>query len=198
MKLHSHLLIPALLFACGASAAQAQESWDAGFKLVAGNFSGAEGAGIGQSKNYGVAMFGTYILSRRQSLEFDGGYRYFPTATTQIPPGGGVKPSTQGDRTDGFYASALYRWGFRQDIYVHAGLRASQFRVKSQISLNDGTSLPAVQGPSMTVVRPMVGAGARLSDQYSVELNLVSFETANIGGTAKSGVMVEVALGIHL
>lgn len=192
MKLHSHLLIPALLFACGASAAQAQESWDAGFKLVAGNFSGAEGAGIGQSKNYGVAMFGTYILSRRQSLEFDGGYRYFPTATTVN------KGVIQDDKTDGYYASALYRWGLRQDIYLHAGLRASQFRANSKTSLIDGTSTPAVKGAFTTVVRPMVGAGARLSDQYSVELNLVSFETANIGGTAKSGVMVEVALGIHL
>ncbi len=192
MKLHSHLLIPALLIACGASAAHAQESWDAGFKLVAGNFSGTDGAGIGQSKNYGVAMFGTYLLSRRQSLEFDGGYRYFPTASTV---NGGV---TQDDKTDGYYASALYRWGFRQDLYVHAGLRASQFRAKSQTFSADGSSFPAIKGGLKTVVKPMVGAGARLSDQYSVELNLVSFETANIQGTAKSGTMVEVALSIHL
>ena len=192
MKRHSHLLIPALLFACGASMAQAQETWDAGFKLVAGNFSGAEGAGIGQSKNYGVAMFGTYILSRRQSLEFDGGYRYFPTATTV------TKAGTQEDKTDGYYASALYRWGFRQDLYVHAGFRASQFRVKSQAFNGDGDAPPALKGALTTVVKPMVGAGARLSDQYSMELNLVSFETANILGTTKSGFMVEVALAIHL
>ncbi|MBL0210187.1 MAG: hypothetical protein IPQ13_04630 [Holophagaceae bacterium] len=192
MKLRSHLLVPALMIACGASAAHAQESWDAGFKLVAGNFSGADGAGIGQSKNYGVAMFGTYILSRRQSLEFDGGYRYFPTATTVD------KGVTQDDKTDGYYASALYRWGFRQDLYVHAGLRASQFRVKSQTFYGEGDSAPAVKGGFTTVVKPMVGAGARLSDQYSVELNLVNFETANIAGAAKSGLLVEVALAIHL
>lgn len=192
MKLRSHLLIPALLIACGASGAHAQESWDAGFKIVAGNFSGADGAGIGQSKNYGVAMFGTYILSRRQSLEFDGGYRYFPTATTVN------KTVVQDDKTDGYYASALYRWGFRQDLYVHAGLRASQFRVKSQTFYGDGDSSPAVKGGFTTVVKPMAGVGARLSDQYSVELNLVTFETANIVGTAKSGLLVEVALAIHL
>jgi hypothetical protein len=192
MKLRSHLLVSALLIACGASAAHAQESWDAGFKLVAGNFSGADGAGIGQSKNYGVAMFGTYILSRRQSLEFDGGYRYFPTATTTS------KSVTQDDKTDGYYASALYRWGIRQDLYVHAGLRASQFRANSLTSYSDGTPSFAVKGGFTTVVKPMVGAGARLSDQYSVELNLVSFETANIAGAAKSGLMVEVALAIHL
>src|SRR5512141_2766883 len=113
MKLRSHLIIPALLLACGASAAHAQETWDAGFKLVAGNFSGADGAGIGQSKNYGVAMFGTYILTRRQSLEFDGGYRFFPTATTQNDG------FSQDDKTDGYYASALYRWSYRPDLYVH-------------------------------------------------------------------------------
>jgi len=192
MTLRSHLIIPALLIACGATAAHAQESWDAGFKLVAGNFSGADGAGIGQSKNYGVAMFGTYILSRRQSLEFDGGYRYFPTATTVN------KGVTQDDKTDGYYASALYRWGFRQDLYVHAGLRASQFRANSRTSFSDGSSTPAVKGAFTTGVKPMVGAGARLSDKYSVELNLVSFETANIAGTTKSGLMVEVALAIHL
>ena len=192
MKLHSHLLIPVLMIACGASTAHAQETWDAGFKLVAGNFSGATGAGIGQSKNYGVAMFGTYILSRRQSLEFDGGYRYFPTATTVN--GGFI----QDDKTDGYYASALYRWGWRQDLYAHAGLRASQFRANSRSSYSDGTSSPAVKGAFTTAVKPMVGVGARLSDKYGFELNLVSFETANIAGTTKSGVMVEVALAIHL
>lgn len=191
MKLRSHLIIPALLMACGASAAQAQETWDTGFKLVAGNFSGAEGAQIGQSKNYGVAMFGTYILSRRQSLEFDGGYRFFPTTTTA---GNGV---SQDDKTDGYYASALYRWGFREDLYVHAGLRASQFRVNSRTSYSDGSSSQAVKGPFTTVVKPMVGAGARLSNQYGVEVNLVDFETANLDGTAKSGIMVELALAIH-
>ncbi len=192
MKLHSHLLISSLLIACGASAAHAQESWDAGFKLVAGNFSSANGAGIGQSKNYGVAMFGTYILSRRQSLEFDGGYRYFPTATTV---NGGF---TQDDKTDGYYASALYRWGWRQDLYAHAGLRASQFRVNTRTSYSDGTTSPALKGAFTTVVKPVVGVGARLSDKYSVELNLVSFESANISGKAASGTLVEAALAIHL
>lgn len=191
MKLCSRVFISTLLLACGASMAQAQESWDTGFKIVAGNFSGAEGAGIGQSKNYGVAMFGTYILSRRQSLEFDGGYRYFPSTTAGT---GGVM---ENDRTDGYYASALYRWGVRQDLYVHAGLRASQFRVNSQLSYSDGTSSPAVKGNLTTAVKPLAGVGARLSDQYSVELNLVDFETANINGATKSGVMAEVALSIH-
>ncbi len=192
MKLHSHLLIPAILIACGASAAHAQETWDAGFKLVAGNFSGADGAGIGQTKNYGVAMFGTYILTRRQSLEFDGGYRYFPTATTV---NGGF---TQDDKTDGYYASALYRWGWRQDLYAHAGLRASRFRAENRASYSDGTSSPVVKGAFTSVVKPIVGVGARLSDQYSVEMNLVSFETSNISGKTTSGTMVEVALAIHL
>ncbi len=192
MKLRSHLCILALLIACSASAARAQETWDAGFKLVAGNFSGAEGAGIGQSKNYGVAMFGTYLLSRRQSLEFDGGYRYFPTATTVD------KGVIQEDKSDGYYASALYRWGIRRDIHVHAGLRATQFRANSRINYGDGNPIPAVKGPFTTVVKPMIGAGARLTEQYSVELNLVSFETANISGMSKSGTLVELALAIHL
>ncbi len=192
MKLRAHLFVPVLLIVCGASVAQAQESWDAGFKLVAANLSAANGAGIGQSKNYGVAMFGTYLLSRRQSLEFDGGYRYFPTATTV---NGGF---TQDDKTDGYYASALYRWGFREDLYVHAGLRAAQFRANSRTSYSDGTSSPTIKGAFTTGVRPLVGVGARLSDKYSVELNLVSFETANISGNASSGTMVEAALAIHL
>ena len=192
MKLRTQLIIPALIIACGAVTAQAQETWDAGFKIVAGNFSGAEDAGIGQSKNYGVAMFGTYILTRRQSLEFDGGYRYFPTTVTVY---NGI---TQENKTDGYYASALYRWGLRSDVYVHGGLRATQFRANTRVFSGDESSAIVVKGPYTTVVKPMVGGGIRLADQYSVELNLVGFETANIGGVVKSGMIVELALAIHL
>lgn len=192
MKLRSRLLIPALLITCAASSAQAQESWDAGFKLVAGNFSGADQAGIGQSKNYGVAMFGAYILTRNQSLVFDGGYRYFPSTTVVS------KGTAQNDKTDGYYASAMYRWAvIREDIYVQGGLRASQFRADRLTSFSDGTS-SKVKGPFTNGVKPLVGVGARLAEKYSVELNLVGFESANVQGTSKSGVMVEVALGIHL
>ena len=199
MKLRSHLFILALLIACGASTAHAQETWDAGFKLVAGNFSGAEDAGIGQSKNYGAAMFGTYILSRHQSLEFDGGYRYFPTTTVE------TKDVIQEDKSDGYYASALYRWGFRRNqggwsnnVYAHAGLRATQFRANRHTTYRDGGYTIVVKGPYTTVVKPMIGVGARLTEQYSVELNLVGFETANVSGTAKSGTIVEFALAIHM
>jgi len=192
MKLRSHLFIPALLIACGASMAHAQETWDAGFKLVAGNFSGAEDAGIGQSKNYGLALFGTYILSRHQSLEFDGGYRYFPTATMEY------KGVIQEDKSDGYYASALYRWGFRRDLYAHAGLRATQFRANRHTTPVGGGSTVVVKGPFTTAVKPMIGGGVRLTEQYSVELNLVGFETANVVGTSKSGMIVELALAIHM
>ena len=192
MKLLSRFLMPALLIACAPPALRAQETWDAGFKLVAGNFSGAEAAGIGQSKNYGVAMFGAYILTRRQSLVFDGGYRYFPSATVVN------KGTAQNEKTDGYYASALYRWALRSDdIYVQGGLRASQFRADRVTSYSDGTS-SKVRGSFTNGVKPLIGVGARLAEKYSVELNLVGFESANVDGTPKSGVMVEVALGIHL
>ncbi len=192
MSLRSRLLMSALVAACASSTIHAQETWDAGFKLVAGNFNGATDAGLGQSKNYGVAMFGAYALTRRQGLVFDGGYRYFPSATTSF------KGSSQSDKTDGYYASAMYRYAVRgEDLYVLGGFRTSRLRATRLTSNSDGTSFE-VKGPFTTGLKPLVGVGARLADKYSVELNLVGYESASVLGTSKSGVLVEVALGIHL
>ena len=193
MQLRSRLLIPAFLIAFAGTVAQAQESWDAGFKLVAGNFSGAEDALIGQSKNYGVAMFGTYILTKRQSLVFDAGYRYFP-GTTKV--NGNL---AQNDKSDGYYASALFRYTFwRDDIYAHAGLRASQIKAVRTLTSNAGGTTQKINGPYTTGIRPVVGVGARLSDKYSMEFNLAGLESKSVDGNSKSGFMVEVALSIHL
>ncbi len=196
MNLRYRLLIPALLIACAAPKAQAQETWDAGFKLVAGNLSGAEGAFVGQSKNFGVAMFGTYILTHRQSLEFDGGYRFFP-GTTVVS-----KSSSQNDKTDGYYASALFRYTFwRDDVYAHGGLRVSQLKAVRTLTTDLGggvSSRSQINGPTTTAIRPVVGIGVRLADKYSVEFNLAGVQTQNVDGVGKSGVMAEVALSIHL
>lgn len=195
MKLRPRLLIPAFFLAFAGTAAQAQETWDTGFKLVAGNFSGAESALLGQSKNFGVAMFGAYILSKRQSLVFDAGYRFFPGTTTV---NGYV---SQNDKSDGYYASALFRYTFwRDDVYAHAGLRLTQIKAVRTLTDSSGgfANVQKLNGPYTTGIRPVVGVGARLSDHYSLEFNIAGLESANVDGNSKSGFMAEVGLSIHL
>ena len=177
-----------------APALMAQEPWDSSFKLVAGNFSGAESALIGQNRNYALAMEGAYPLSRRGSVAFDLGFRVFPTTT--------VHPSTHAYldyKTDGFYASALYRHQLWLDgIYVQGGLRASRYKDALDSISNDDGSRVTLKGSPEFSVKPILGLGYRFTAKLSLEANAAPLSVQNVAGQTKSGTLVEVALGIHL
>lgn len=187
-------LLPLALLALG-PAASAQEPWSSGFRLVAGSFSGAADAGLGQDKNYGLAMWGAYPVSRDGSLEFEGGYRYFPGATSAS------KTLTLRNKTDGYYGGAFYRHKlWFEGFHLQAGLRVWALKATqtSTAVLEDGsTSKVEVKGPGGTVVKPAFGAGFQLNQHYSISLNAVQAEFKNAAGGAKSGTLLEAALTIH-
>jgi hypothetical protein len=188
-------LLTALMLAALAPAARAQEPWGTGFRLVAGSFSGAADAGLGQDKNYGLAMWGTYPLTRRGSLEFEAGYRYFPTATTTS------RTLTLKNKTDGYYGSAFYRHKlWFEGFHLQAGLRAWALNA-TQKSINTPAEGPSttveVDGPRETLVKPVLGAGLRLTNRYSVSLNAAQAEFKSASGASKSGTLLEATLTIH-
>ncbi|MFN8011776.1 MAG: hypothetical protein U0P81_10270 [Holophagaceae bacterium] len=192
--LRSGLALAFLAAASGASL-RAQEPWSTGFRLVAGSFSGATDAGLGQDKNYGLAMWGAYPVSRSGSLEFEGGYRYFPGATY------GAKNLSIRNKSDGYYGGAFYRHKlWFEGFYLQAGLRvwAMKATQTSTVDNGDGTSTRVeVKGPGGTATKPVFGAGLRLNSHYSISLNAAQAEFKNAAGAAKSGTLLEAALTIH-
>jgi hypothetical protein len=188
-------LLPAVLLALG-PAASAQEPWSAGFRLVGGSFSGAADAGLGQDKNFGLAMWGAYPVTRNGSLEFEGGYRYFPGDTTAS------KTLTLRNKTDGYYGGAYYRHKlWIEGFHLQAGLRvwAMKATQTSTVGLEGGgTSKVEVKGPGGTVMKPVIGAGFRLNERYSLGFNAAQAEFKNASGASKSGTLFEASLSIHL
>jgi hypothetical protein len=186
MKRHA-LRIALILAACGA-AAHAQEPWSTGFRLVAGTFSGSVDARLGQDKNFGLVAWGAYPLSRRGSVEFEGGYRYFPGTADKL---GRFK-------TDGYYGSAFYRHKLWFDgFYLQAGARIWALKAEEKVTNpGDGTTL-LYKGPSGKTIKPVFGAGLQLNSRYSVQVNLAQAEFSNAYGSTKSGNVMEAALSIH-
>jgi hypothetical protein len=175
---------------------QAQEPWQGGFKLTAASFPGAEDAYLGQSRAYGVAMFGAYPLGRSASLAFEAGYRYLPTTTHSFPG------QRYEDKSDGYYAGAFYQHRlFFEGFHLQAGLRVSQFVTARRANFlpGDGTSLlTKYRGEYATGIKPVVGAGYQLSDRYSFEVNAGQVEMKNVDGAAKTGTLLEIAFLVHL
>lgn len=188
-------LLLAVPLATFGPAAHAQEPWSTGFRLVAGSFTGAVDAGLGQEKNYGLAMWGSYPLSKAGSVEFEGGYRYFPGATS------GTKTYTLRNKTDGYYGGAFYRHKlWFEGFHLQAGLRvwAMKATQTSTVMNEDGTSTRVeVKGPGGTSMKPVVGAGFRFNTRYSMSLNAAQAEFKNAAGATKSGTLLEAALSIH-
>jgi hypothetical protein len=188
-------LLTAVPLASVGPAACAQEPWSTGFRLVAGSFSGATDAGLGQEKNYGLAMWGSYPLTRAGSLEFEGGYRYFPGATS------GTKSLSLRNKSDGYYGGAFYRHKlWFEGFHLQAGLRvwAMKATQTSTVVNEDGTSTRVeVKGPGGTSMKPVLGAGFRLNSHYSISFNAAQAEFKNAAGGTKSGTLLEGALTIH-
>lgn len=175
---------------------QAQEPWEGGFKLTAGQFSGAEDAYLGQGRAFGVAMFGTYPLGPSGRLAFDAGYKFLPT-TVHV-----VGSSNWEDKTDGYYGTALYQHRlFFEGFQLQAGLRLSQYATSRRANFfpGDGTSvLTKSKGGYATTLKPVLGATYRLNGKYGLELNLAPTEMRNVAGESKTATMLELALLIHL
>ena len=186
-------LIAALALGAGL---QAQEPWQGGFKLTGASFPGAEAAFLGQSRAFGVAMFGAYPLTRAASLVFEGGYRFMPTTVHA------TSSMSYEDKTDGYYGGAFYQHRlFFEGFHLQAGLRMSQFVTARRANFlpGDGTSLlTKYRGEYATGIKPVLGAGYRLNDRYSFEVNAGPLELKNVNGQAKSGTMVEIAFLVNL
>jgi hypothetical protein len=188
-----HGLVAALTVCAGL---QAQDPWQGGFKITGATFPGAEGAYLGQSRAFGLAMFGAYPLTQSASVAFEGGYRFLPTTVHTIPG------YSYEDKTDGYYAGAFYQHRVLvEGFHVQAGLRLSQFVTVRRANFlpGDGTSLlTKYRGDYATGIKPVVGVGYRLNELYSLEVNAGPLELKNVDGSVKNGTLVEFAFLVHL
>jgi hypothetical protein len=182
---------------------KAQDLWDPSFKLSAGSMSGADTAGIGQNHVYGLSMEGAYPLTRNHLVVFEAGYRVFPSASRVDP----TTKATTDDKTSGYFVGAAYRFRFTQGmldgLYAQGGLRFHSLKAERDTvtpgGALDGSDLRTVlKGSQATSTKPYLGAGFRFTEKLSVEVNLAGLQAQNVNGVAKSGTVIEVALGIHL
>lgn len=181
---------------------QGQDLWDASFKLSAGMMSGAEKAGLGQDKQYGVSLEGAYPLTRNHLLVLEGGYRTFPCARTY----GDAQTATE-DSTDGFFGEIAYRFRFAagrfDGLYLQGGVRHSMLlaqrdTVYKGASSTGGDLRVNAKGSRVASTRPVIGVGFRFTDSLSMQLDLAGIQAENALGRSKSGSVIELALGIHL
>jgi hypothetical protein len=180
---------------------QGQDLWDSSFNLSAGMMSGADTAGLGQNKTYGLGIVGAYPVARHHLLIFEGGYRVFPTTTQTVS---GV---TLDDKTDGYFGGIAYRYRFTigplNGLHFQAGLRHYNLRAQRDTiypgAAADGTDLRTVlKGGRATSTKPVFGAGFRFTENLSLELNLAGLQAQNVQGQTKSGTVIELVLGMHL
>ncbi|MBI4911496.1 MAG: hypothetical protein HY823_02060 [Acidobacteria bacterium] len=175
---------------------RAQDPWESGFKLTAASYPGAETAYLGQDRAFGLAIFGTYPFGQAGGVSFEGGYRFFPT-TTHV-----VGPSSWEDKSDGYYATALYRHRlFFEGFQVHGGLRLNQYLTnrRSNFQPGDGsTATTKLRGNYATGVQPLLGVGFRLTGKYGLELNASPLELKAVDGRSKKGTLLELGLLIYL
>jgi len=180
---------------------QGQDLWDSSLKLSAGVMSGADKAGLGQNKTYGLGIAGAYPLTLNHVVVFEGGYRVFPT-TTQSDIGMKID-----DKTDGYFVGASYRYrftqGFWDGLYLQGGLRLQNLRAQRDLTefgaASDGSDLRTVfKGERVASTKPVLGVGFRFTERLSLELNLSGLEVQNVKGESKSGTVIEMVLGMHL
>jgi hypothetical protein len=181
-------------------ALQGQGFWDSSFNLSAGMMSGADTAGLGQNKNYGVGIVGAYPIARNHLLVFEGGYRLFPSATQSAS---GV---TVEEKTDGYFGGISYRYrittGWLDGLYCQGGLRHYRMlTVRDTVETGgalDGSDLRTViKGTRVGSTKPVLGVGFRFTDNLSLQLNMTGLQAQNVKGESKSGTVLELVLGMH-
>lgn len=180
---------------------QGQDLWDSSLKLTGGTMSGADKAGLGQNKFYGVGVEGAYPLTRNHLVVFEGGYRVLPT--TSRPAG----TLTIDAKTDGYIGGAAYRYRFTQGmldgLFLQGGLRFSSLRTEEDTiepggAADGGNLRTSLKGARATATKPVFGVGFRFTESLSLEVNLTSIQAQNAQGLSKSGTAFELSLGMHL
>jgi hypothetical protein len=187
----------AILAALAAAATVSAPAQEAGFKLVAGTFSGAEAAGLGQDRNFGLAVYGKYFVTAKDSVEIEGGFRY--------NPGADVPEKTTGNpvysyRMRTYYFGATYRRKIWFDgFFVQGGLRVSRSEVQEDITDPTGATAPQrLMGSSQTSTGPTLGIGYVLDERYTLTLGAASLKAQNAAGATKSGTVMELSLLIRM
>ncbi len=181
---------------------QGQDLWDSSINLSAGMMSGADKAGLGQNKTYGLSIAGAYPLARKHLLVFEGGYRVFPTTTTRVD-----STTALDEKTDGYFGGIAYRYRFiagpLDGLFLQGGLRHSSLIAQRDTitygAAADGSDIrKTLKGPRTGCTRPVVGLGFRFTENLSLELNLAGLQAQNVDGVSKSGTVIELSLGMHL
>lgn len=178
-----------------------QDLWDSSLKLSAGSIKGAEVAGLGQNKLYGLGVEGAYPITRNHLVVVEGGYRVLPT-TSRLS--GAL---TLDEKTDGYMGAIAYRFQFTRGLldglFLQGGLRRYSLRTQQDTlkpgGAADGSNLrTTLKGARTTSTKPVFGAGFRFTESLSLEVNFTSLQGENIEGISHSGAVVELALGLHL
>lgn len=181
-----------------------QEIWDPSFKLVGAQFSGAKEARLGSNSNWALAIEGAYPLFHKGSVAFEFGYRTVPRSTTTVSD-----IQREDDWSQGIYGSVLYRHSdFRgplDGLYLQGGLRYSSLTAHRDQTTKggapDGKDLKvSTSGQSVNRLGPVLGLGFRFSEKLSLEINLSQAKGLSVDAVPlqKTGVLLELALGIHL
>ena len=168
----------------------AQEPWDPHLKLTGGFVSGIGDSYIGQDKTYGLALAGAYPLIAKGWGVVEFGYRYMPTSSF------GFGMTTIDDKSDTYYASAMFRYQFwRHGLYAQGGLRGSNSRTTRMLNYDE--SLERLKADREIKTGWCLAVGYRLTDRWSVELGTSSIGFKNVSGEAISGTIIEAAILIH-
>lgn len=189
-------LVFAALAACSGPLV-GQEIWDMSMRISAGSFSGAQDAGLGKNYFLGVSGEGAYPFTTEQLLVCDAGYRQIPKSESSL---GSVVTRV---KTEGYFAGAYYRWqfsrtllkGWLDGLYVQGGLRFQSMRAESEVVTTAGKK--KATGARDNAIKPLIGAGFRITDKISVNLNMVGMSGTNLAGETKSAMALEAGLGIH-
>lgn len=207
MKRH---ILSSLVFAALAACSGpliGQELWDMSMRVSAGSFSGAADAGLGKNYFYGVSGDGAYPFTPEQWLACDAGYRLIPKSETAKGTGDTLEVTRT--KTQGYFAGAYYRWqfsrtmlnGWLEGLYVQGGLRLQSMRTENEVVTTTTdpkeTTTKKVKGQRDNAIKPLIGAGFRITDKISVSLNMVGMSGTNLVGKNKSAMVIEAGLGLH-
>jgi hypothetical protein len=187
----------ALTLSVGLTPLYAQEPWDVHFKFTAGMMNNAEENVIGQNKVYGLAIAGAYPLSIHGTGILEGGYKVFPTTTSNY----GI--TVVDDQSDLYFAGVMYRYElWRNGIYLQGGIRASNTRtIRDMIYKGTGENgkdnKEKLKGDRQTKTGWSFAVGYRLTDLWSLEFGASSASFKNVDALAVSGTIFDIALCVH-
>jgi hypothetical protein len=191
------LIRPSFALLSLSGALMAQESWDAGFKLIGASATGgASSESLGRSTHFAFAIEGSYpIFGRRDWLVFDAGWRAMPARKLTLDAN-----TTREFQTEGVYGSAMYRREFgTTNLYAQAGIRYGSYFTSDTVFTKSGTLTTSVaQKSRASSAGWVIGAGVRFNNLWSLDISGASLSLPTAQGGKQNGAVLEVALGIHL